>query len=319
MFRQLAAQADVVIEAAQPGAVEASGLGYGELGQRNPGLVYLAISPFGQTGPHSAFNASDINTFASGGEAYTMPGTLSQSLFPERGPVRAGGYLNQYDSGLSGALAVLSAVMERSDSGEGIFIDLAQQEAAMAVARELPLQRWAGYGQVSDRFQPNFFAGMFSCSDGYVILAPREDGHWQALCDAMGRPELGSDERFQGFGGRRANAEALNAILREWTRELPQQQIYEAAASRGCPAAAFSSVGELLESPQLEARHFLERLDHPRAGALTYPKASYRMSDSPHAYRRAAPLLGEHNDEVLCGRLGFARREITALACAGVT
>ncbi|MSQ25454.1 MAG: CoA transferase [Dehalococcoidia bacterium] len=317
LLRRLAAQADVMIEDAGAGVMDALGLGYAALAAENPRLVYLSITPFGLTGPYAAYRATDLGICAAGGEAFTMPGTLSTALFPDREPVRAGGYITAYDCGVTASVAVLSALMQREVTGVGQRIDLSQQEAAMAIARESPLQRYPGYGKVVDRQAQNFFGGMFPCKDGYVTLSPRENAHWRALCDAMQRPGLADDPRFSSFDARHHNSDALNAELRAWAADRPKQWIYREVASRGCPASAFSSVEELLASEQLASRGFFHALPHPRAGRLRYPGASYAMSRTPARHERAAPLLGEHNAAVLCGRVGLAPQEMTILRAQG--
>ena len=317
LLRRLAAQADVLLEDAGVGVMEALGLGYAALAEENPRLVYLSITPFGLTGPYASYRATDLGNCAAGGEAFTMPGTLSTTLFPDREPVRAGGYLTAYDCGVTASVAVLAALMQRETTGVGQRIDLSQQEAAMAIARESPLQRYPGYGRVVDRQAQNFFGGMFPCKDGYVTLSPRENAHWRALCDAMQRPDLADDPRFSSFDARHHNSDALNAELRAWAAELPKQWIYREVASRGCPASAFSSVEELLASEQLASRGFFHTLPHSRAGRLRYPGAAYAMSRTPVRYDRAAPLLGEHNRDVLCGRLGLVPQELAILRAQG--
>ena len=281
------------------------------------GLVRVAITPFGLDGPNADYRASDLTSFAAGGEAYTLPGNLSYELFPERGPVRAGGYLAEHDAGVLAAVAALSALLSRSRNGTGEDVDLSMQEASMAMARET-LQRFAGYDELIDWRRTYFFGGIFPAVDGHVILFPREDRHWAALCDAMDRPDLAADPRFATFDERRAHRPEVNAVMRAWAAGLDKRTIYHEAASRGCPAALFADARDVAASPQLRARGFFAPAVHPKAGALEYTGQAYRLSRTPPAAPRAAPLLGEHNVEVYCDRLGYSRRDLTSLRRAGV-
>ena len=281
------------------------------------GLVRVAITPFGLDGPNAGYRASDLTSFAAGGEAYTLPGNLSYELFPERGPVRAGGYLAEHDAGVLGALAALSALLSRSRNGSGERVDLSKQEASMAMARET-LQRFAGYDELIDWRRTYFFGGIFPAADGHVVLFPREDRHWAALCDAMDRPDLAADPRFATFDERRAHRPELNAVMRAWAAGLEKRTIYHAVASRGCPAALFGDARDVAASPQLRARGFFQRAAHPKAGALEYTAQAFRLSRTPPAQPRGAPLLGEHNAEVYCDELGYSRRDLTGLRRAGV-
>ena len=280
-------------------------------------LVRVAITPFGLDGPNAEYRASDLTSFAAGGEAYTLPGNLSYELFPDRGPVRAGGYLAEHDAGVLGAVAALSGLLSRSRNGAGERVDLSMQEASMAMARET-LQRFAGYDEWIDWRRTYFFGGIFPAADGHVILFPREDRHWAALCDAMERPDLGADPRFATFDERRAHRPEVNAVMRAWAAGLEKRTVYHAVASRGCPAALFADASDVAASPQLRARDFFGSAIHPKAGTLEYTGQAYRLSRTPPVAPRSAPLLGEHNAEVYCDGLGYSRRDLTALRRAGV-
>ena len=160
------------------------------------GLVRVAITPFGLDGPNAGYRASDLTSFASGGEAYTLPGNLSYELFPERGPVRAGGYLAEHDAGVLGALAALSALLSRSRNGSGERVDLSKQEASMAMARET-LQRFAGYDEQIDWRRTYFFGGIFPRHRRpRGPLPPRGPALGGAVrCDGPARPRRRSQVR----------------------------------------------------------------------------------------------------------------------------
>ena len=315
LLRRLAAMADVLITDAPPGSPEAESVA--GIGEANPSLIVMSITPFGQTGPYAGYQARDLGAFASGGEAYTLPGSLSHELFPDGPPIRAGGYLADHDAGLTAAVAIVSALLGRVATGAGGALDLSRQEAAMGMARET-LQRLPGYGEVVDRARSYFFGGIFPCRDGHVILMPRENRHWQSLCEAMGQPSLAVDPRFREFDGRREHREALGGILRAWARDLPMDRIYHEAAGRGCPAAPFYDSANVAASAQLAARSFFSEVEHPKAGRLRHPTAAYRMSGEVPRPRGPAPLLGQDNEDIYCGRLGLSPGELTSLRRAGV-
>ena len=317
LFRRLALQADIVIEDTRPGTMESLGLGYPALQEADPGLIYVSITPFGQTGPYAGYTAYDLNIFCSGGEAYSLPGHPSQALFPEREPVRPGAYLAEHDAGVFASMAIVSALLARDMSGLGQHIDLSKQEAAMALGREV-LLRYSGYGQVLERGRGGIVGGIFQCRDGYVTLYPREDRHWQGLCEAMGRDDLAADPRFKDFKGRSTQKAVLVDILAEWFRDKAHIEVYHLISEKGCPIGYFASTAEVVASPQLEARGFFAEVEHPHAGRLKYPTAAHQMSETPPRCDRAAPLLGEHNAEIFGDRLGIAPEELAALRRAGV-
>ena len=317
LFRRLASDVDILIEDTRPGTMKSLGLDYPALQEANPGLVYASVTPFGQTGPYAGYTAHDLNIFCSGGEAYALPGSLSHLLFPGREPVRAGGYLADYDAGACAAVAVVSALLARNISGVGQHLDISRQEAAMAVTRE-SIQRYSGYGELLKRDRALFFGGMFRCKDGYVILFPRENRHWLALCEVMGRQDLAADSRFEDFDGRMTHKDTLNEVLGDWVRDQAMTEVYQRVSHTGCPAGHYATAAEVAASPQLAARGFFTEAEHPRAGRLRYPTAAYHMSETMPRCERAAPLLGQHNQELFGDRLGLAHDELAELRTAGV-
>ena len=216
-----------------------------------------------------------------------------------------------------GAVRALAGLLSRSRNGVGERADLSQQEASMAMARET-LQRFAGYDEWIDWRRTYFFGGIFPAADGHVILFPREDRHWAALCDAMGRPDLAADPRVRHL--RRASRPPARGQRRDagMGAGLEKRTVYHEVASRGCPAALFADASDVASSPQLRARSFFEEVVHLKAGTLEYTGQAYRLSRTPPVAPRAAPLLGEHNAEVYCDGLGYSRRDLTALRRAGV-
>ena len=239
LFRRLALQADIVIEDTRPGTMESLGLGYPALQEADPGLIYVSITPFGQTGPYAGYTAYDLNIFCSGGEAYSLPGHPSQALFPEREPVRPGAYLAEHDAGVFASMAIVSALLARDMSGLGQHIDLSKQEAAMALGREV-LLRYSGYGQVLERGRGGIVGGIFQCRDGYVTLYPREDRHWQGLCKAMGRDDLAAAPRFKDFKGRSTQKAVLVDILAEWFQRQGPHRGLPPDLREGLPDRLFS-------------------------------------------------------------------------------
>ncbi|MBI2871655.1 MAG: CoA transferase [Chloroflexi bacterium] len=317
LFRRLAASADVLVEDATPGVMAAIGLDHDALCSLNPRLVYTSVTPFGQTGPYSQYRAYPMNLFHAGGEGYTLPGSLSNELFPGREPVQGGTYLAEYDGGLHAAIATVAALIARNLTGSGQHVDVSKQEAAMML-NLLNIQLFANTGELVTRRRSYHFGGIFPCKDGYVILYPREDRHWQGLTAAMGRPELGTEERFRTWEDRYRHRDEVNAVLREWVAAHTKEEVFQTAAPSGCPAAYFATTEDVFHSPQFAARDFFEEIEHPSAGRLAYPSRPYGFSEAPRSQQGPAPLLGQHNREVYCGLLGLAPGELAELHRAGV-
>ncbi|MEE8304445.1 MAG: CoA transferase [Candidatus Tectomicrobia bacterium] len=313
LFRKLAADTDVVIEDRHPGWLAKHGLGYDTLSQDRPQLVMTSITRFGQEGPQAHYNAYPLTTYHAGGEGFTLPGRLSLDMFPDREPVQAGGSLGEYEGGLCAAVATLGALL--SDTGQ--HLDISQQEALMNINRPV-LGHYLATGEVVSRHRGYTFGGAMPCRDGYVILRPMEDNHWQGLARAMGREDLAHDERFQTRPARIENGQELNELILAWAMQLSKIDIYKRVASEGCPVAYFATAKDIVQSPQLLAREFMVTCDHPETGPIQLPSAGYQFSHTPWALRRHAPRLGEHNREVLGDRLGCNPAELARLRTMGV-
>lgn len=308
LFLKLIAQADVLIEDHEPDGFAKRGLSYDTLRQHRPELVMTSVTRFGQNGPHAGFKAYPLTTYHAGGEGYTLPGRLSLKQFPDRAPVHAGGGLGEYDSGLCAAVATMGALL----SGLGQHVDVSQQEALMNLNRPMVAHHLAT-GEIIDRQRGYTFGGAMPCRDGYVILRPMEDGHWLGLARAMGREELADDERFRTRPARIKNGEILNRLIIEWTMQQSKVSLYERVAAEGCPVAYFATAEDVVQSPQLAAREFFVSSEHPAIGHVLLPSAPYRLSRTPWALRQPAPLLGQHNREIWCGRLGHDPSELPRL------
>lgn len=317
LFVRLVSQADVLVEDTQPGTMKELGLGYHTLKEINPRLVYVSITPYGQDGPKALWRAYHINSFHASGEGYTLPGGIGHALFPQRAPITAGVHLGEYDAGLLAASATVAALYAREIWGEGQHVDVSKQEATLALNR-LTHAQFLGQGIATDRSRSYEYGGIYPCRDGYVVLYPREDRHWKALVEIMGKPELAEDQRFHTRAARIQHGAEVNRLLGEWTSNLSKEEIYYRVAPSGCPAAFFATPEEVFRSPQLEARQFLVQIDHPEVGPLQYPSRPYRSSACPWPRQVGAPLLGQHNEEIFCGELGIRREELADLRRGGV-
>jgi crotonobetainyl-CoA:carnitine CoA-transferase CaiB-like acyl-CoA transferase len=294
LLRALIAQTDVLIEDRSPGWLTARGLDYATVRQDRPELVMTSVTRFGQDGPQAGYQGYPLTTAHAGGEAYTLPGRLSLELFPDREPVQPGGYLGEYDSGLCAAVATLGAVL----SGMGQHVDVSQQEALMNLNRPT-MAHYFAYGEVIGRQRGYAFGGAIPCQDGYVLLRPIEDNHWHGLARAMGREELIDDERFRTRQARTDNGALLNELVLAWTMQQTKIALYERIAGTGCPIGYFATAEDVVHSPQLAAHEFFVPCPHPEVERVLLPSAPYRLSRTPWRLRRPAPLLGQHNQEVL--------------------
>ncbi|MBI2886390.1 MAG: CoA transferase [Chloroflexi bacterium] len=318
LFRELAQQADVLLEDFPPGTLEGWGLGYEALSQIARRLVFISITPFGQDGPYRDFKAYPLNTFHSGGEGYTIPGSLGWLLYSERSPLKAAGAAGEYYAGTMGAVATLMAIAARRQSGMGQRVDVSKQEALINLSR-IEIEKYFNQGLIESRATRSFpIGGSFQCKDGFVQININSDAMWRGLVDLMGNPQWACKEEYAVREGRNAAGELINAELAQWALSCSKHEIYYGGQARGLAITPYLTPEEVYASPQLASRSYFVQVQHPEAGALRMPAAPYRLSASPGLPRNPAPLLGQHNQLVFGERLGYSAEDLVRLRSAGV-
>lgn len=318
IFRELAQQADVVLEDFPPGTLDGWGLGYEGLKQIAPSLVFVSITPFGQDGPYRDFKAYPLNTFHSGGEGYTLPGSLGWLLYGDRPPLKAAGAAGEYYAGTMGAVATMMAVAARGQTGAGQRVDLSKQEALINLSR-IEIEKYFNQSMIESRATRSFpIGGSFQCNDGFVQININSDAMWRGLVDLMGNPEWACKEAYAVREGRNAAGELINAEIARWALSCSKHEIYHGGQVRGLAITPYLTPEEVYASPQLASRDYFVEVAHPEAGALRTPSTPYRLSASPGPERRPAPLLGQHNQLVLGERLGYSAEDLVLLRGAGV-
>src|SRR5579875_164245 len=305
--RDLAAQADLLVTNYPAGWLADRGLDDATLRGRNPRLVYLARSAFGADGPWSGWQATNLTSYAAGGQMH-LTGD------PDRPPLKAGGEQADYQLGLNGFSAALVGLWDALESGTGQTIEIAAQEV-MASTLEVTLNTYAYTGRdIWPQRRGNVNAatlGIFPCADGAlgVHAMPR---NFAALAETMAMPELVSDPRFSTPQARLEHDDELRAIVYAWAAEQRKRDVYARAGALRGPVTYVHDLADLFASPQLQGRGFLREIDHPLAGRLVYPGAPFAMPASPVRLERA-PLLGEHTGTVLRERLGLSDADLAAL------
>ncbi len=317
IFRQLLEEADVLVENNPPKLMKSLGLDYPTLSKINSRLVVTSITPFGQTGPYRDYKGSELIVTHASGVGYMTP-TAEE---PDREPLKPGGRLAEYYAGQNGAVATMCAVLAREKTGKGQQVDVSAQEAYLN-------NYWAylAYSthdpEVSAQLvrfgQPlgNPIA-LFRCKDGYVSFQFHTEEHWQRFVELMGNPDWAENELFQDATARTENWDALKPLVEDWLGEHGTQEFFHTAQAKRCPIGPVNTIEEVVDSEQLASRGFFVEVEHPEMGKTRYPSAPYKFSLTPWRVERPAPLLGQHNEEVYCGRLGYTRRELVKMREAG--
>ena len=307
-FRKLAAGADIVIENPPPDALEGHGLGYESLKNANPGLVFTSITPFGNRGPYKDFKATDLVLYHMSGHAHGMLGAVKD---PDSDPpIRAGGHQAELVGGMAAATATLMALYRKRMTGQGSRIDISSFEAMVtqlisglansAYGRPAPPRDLAKVEEAAIGGMVGAIGGILLCNDGYVAISPREDAQWERWLQVMGGPPWATDERHATRDARQRNSPSLWKLLSDWSINHSKHEIARMGQEQRVPCFPVNTVQDLLSDEHLAHRGFFVEMEHPVAGVLRYPGAAYRFSNSQLPLtERPAPLLGEHNREIL--------------------
>lgn len=315
IFQELVKQVDVLVENHAPSLMEELGLTYKDLEAIHPALIMTSITPYGQTGPYRDYKAQELTMYQ--GTGYGMTSTVPYGG-DKRPPVTAAGRQSQFSAAQVGAVATLLALIARDQNGVGQHADISVQEV-MAGHYEAYIEYWTFMGTETgaDMIPKVGPVSALPCKDGWVFLMCIEDRQFHHLVEVMGNPEWTRDERFKDRFIRAANINALRPLLTAWTMEHTKEEIFRLAQEAHVPLAPAYNVEEVVHSPQIQANDFFVEIDHPVIGRTRYPGAPYRLSETPWRIQRQAPLLGEHNEAIYCGRLGFDQRDLIRLAQAG--
>ncbi len=315
IVRQLAAEADVLIENFRPGAMEGWGLGPDELLALNPRLVMLRISGYGQTGPYR-----DKPGFGVVAEA--MSGLRHLTAEPGRVPVRVGVSIGDTLASLHGVIGILMALQERQRSGQGQVIDVALYEAVFNCMESL-LPEYSAFGAVrgpAGSALPGIApSNAYRCADGgYALIAGNGDSIFKRLMHEMGRDDLGQDPALGDNAGRVARVAEIDAAIGAWTEKLTVDEVLAALDRASVPAGRIYTVADIAADPHYQARGMIEQVRLDDGSTLAVPGIIPKLSRTPGGHRRNAPLgIGQDTDAVLRD-IGLSAEQIQALKDRGI-
>ena len=307
IFRKLIEKTDVLIEDRPVGEMEELELDYANLKTVNPGLIMISITPYGRSGPYKDYKAFQLNTVHASGQGYMLPIPAEDM---DRPPVKVGGNSSGFDVGLVAVVAVTAAYYWKILTGKGQFIEMSKQEALMSMQRvesvtfandQVVLTR----GGDKVRRMPG---GIMPCMDGYIVVVTPEEHQWNSLVKLIGDPQWAKEDWCRDPLSRAENAEKINERIIEWTMNHTKEEIFRRGQALSCPIAPVNTAADIYHSEQFKARNFFVEMEHPAVGKIPFPSSSFRFSKTPWKLVQAAPLLGEHNEEIY-GRLwGFPKK-----------
>jgi crotonobetainyl-CoA:carnitine CoA-transferase CaiB-like acyl-CoA transferase len=318
IIRELAVQADVVVENFRVGGLAKYGLDYPNLSAINPRLVYCSITGFGQTGPYADRAGYD---FIIQGMSGFMSVTGERDDAPGGGPQKAGIAIADLMTGMYATSAVLAAIAQREISGRGQYIDTALLDcsvATMAVAGMNYLLTGTAPTRAGNAHQSIVPYQVFACADGHLILAVGNDSQFAKFCEVAGVPGFAADPRFATNAGRVAHRGQLVPLLAGVLKERTQRAWIDALEPAGVPCGPIYRTDQVFADPQVAARGMRFDMPHPLAGTVPQIGNPLRFSATPIVHEFPPPILGEHTAELLRERLGFADDAIADLARRGI-
>ena len=311
LFLKLVAKFDVLIENFRPGTMEEWGLGWNELRQANPGLIFLRVSGYGQTGPYRRRSGFAHIAHAFGGLSYLAG-------FPGESPVVPGTVpLGDYMSSLYGAIGILLALRHREKTGCGQIIDIGIYESVFRQLDEIAAA-YGLLGKVRGREGSGSFVavphGHFRTKDDkWVAIACTTDKMFERLADAMERPELASSGLYGDQRKRLAARDTVNAVVIEWVGSLTRDEVLGRCLDREVPVGKVNSIADIFEDEHFQARGNLAKVDEPGLGEVVVPNVVPTLSETPGRITNLGPPLGNATYEVMRELLGISADEIKRL------
>ncbi|MCE3607504.1 CoA transferase [Massilia sp. P8910] len=317
IIRDLAREADVVLENYKVGQLKRYGLDYESLKEIKPDLVYCSVTGFGQDGPYAHRAGYDFLIQGMGG---LMSVTGERDDLPGGGPQKAGVALTDLMTGMYATVAVLAALTHRDRTGQGQSIDMALLDTQVAMLANVG-SNYLNSGKAPKRWG-NAHANIvpyqtFACADGHIIVATGNDGQYQKFVEAGGRPDLGADPRFTTNPLRVQHRDVLVPLLAEMVKTRTRDEWIAQLEAVGVPCGPINDVGEVFENEQVKARGVAIEMDHPAAGKVKLVRSPMKLSLTPAQADLPPPMLGQHTDEVLRDLLGRSEKEIAALRAKG--
>ncbi|MSQ15230.1 MAG: CoA transferase [Dehalococcoidia bacterium] len=326
LFKKLVKSADIILETFPPGYMEGLSLGYTQLKAINPSLIMTSITPFGHTGPYRDYKSSDLVGQALGGWTNTVGNVGERPTWPAN-------ELGYHHVSISASAGTLIALYHRDMAGEGQHVDVSMHEASSMVASST-VQSWDVRQEITSRRQAVPMRGgwgIFQCKDGYIYSVTRdgppikfffewldEDGVEHDFWDPRWQDPNAVDAQGVAFRSQPENIEHMNGILRPWFMTHTKEELASKGQDHHLSFIPYNDPKEIVEDPQLEARNFFIDIEHPLMEDTPRDAgAPFNFSKTPWRIGRRPPLVGEHNQEIYIGEMGYSNEQLALLKAAG--
>ena len=311
-MKTLVKDADIVIENYRTGTMDRLGLGYEDLKNINPGIIYCSISGFGRTGPYA--NRGGFDLVAQG-----MSGLMSITGVPNSPPVKVGVPIADMNAGMFATYGILTAYINKLRTRKGQYLEISLLEAAIAYT----VWESAGYFATGDIAEPLGSSHRNSApyqalktKDGHINIGAPNQSNWERFANAIKRTDLVTRNEYKDNASRLVNRESLEVELELTLTTKSSGEWLEVLEKCGVPAGPILNVSEVWNDPQIQARNMEVTLDHPTAGKIKNIGLAAKLYSTPGRITKPAPLLGQHTREVLMNA-GYSKKNIEALVDSG--
>ena len=310
--------ADIFVENNPPHVMEELGLTYEVLSRINPRLIMTSITYFGQTGPYRDYKGSDLIALSLGGVAYGTPLTVED---PEAyRPLRGGGHQAEFTAGAAASSTTMGAIFHRMFTDEGQQVDISVSDVMATLPRNAMATYFYG-GPVPNRTSEAVLplsTRLYKTKDGFAAIGAAADQHFANMVKAMGDPEWAENPMFATREGRAEFGDALGAMVQDWVSGYTTYDAYTLLQQFHVPCFPVNRIDDIVNSGHLNDRGLFVEIDHPKTGKVLYPGSATRYSKQVWSIRAPAPFLGQHNEEILCQRLGYSREQLVQMTQLGV-
>jgi len=315
IFHELVKRSDVILHNFTPGAPAGLEVSYDRLKQVKSSIIVAAVSGYGGSGPEAEKPCFDA-------VAQARSGGMMLNGFPDDPPVKTTVTHIDVGTGLMATIGVLVALFHRDRTGMGQAVDVSLFDTASFATQALgSLLLYRLYGEIRTQVGNRGFhsyAGCHKAKDKWIMINPATNSIWKRFVRAIGRSEMAEDPRFATDMDRFRNASLIDQAVKEWIEVKTSEQVISTLDRARIPCSVVQTIDEALNDPQVQAREMIVELDYPGLGRLPVPNLPIRLSLTPGAIRSPSPRLGEHNEEVYCGILGFRPEDLLRMGHDGI-
>ena len=316
LFKEMIKRADIVIENFAPGVMDRLGVGWSVLHEINPRLIYGTGTGYGLSGPDRDNLAMDVTIQASSG-------MMSVTGMPDGPPMRAGASIVDFLSGVHLYAGIMTALYERTQTGEGRLVEVAMQDTAYPTLASNLGFTYRGSGALPPRVG-NRHGGLalapynvYEASDGHIAVVCVTEPHWHKMLAAMGREDLKDDPRFSTNKARVENLSQTDEVVQQWASSRTRDELVALSKQHGFPAAPVRNLIEVMNDPHMHARGMLEWFEDDDLGRIVLPGSPLMIHGADRVATVSSPKLGQHNQEIYGQWLGMSDAAIEALKKEG--